>query len=364
MRSRSSASFVKGARKLRLQPYALAVGVASALACGGGGIGVGSGPAYSAAPVVFTTQNPTQIRFAPDGRLFYTELDTGNVRIVENGTLLATPFATLPVSTSGEQGLLGLAFDPDFANNGFVYVFHSHPGPTARQRVVRFTDVNNVGTAETVIVDDLPVANNHCGGRIGFGQDGMLYVTLGDVQDPANSQDDNVLPGKLLRYEPDGDIPADNPIPGNPLYAKGLRNPFGLAFHPLSGRPYLSENGPNCDDELNRIAAGANYGWRPGYPCGDAQFTVPIRRFNPSIAPTGIAFYTGAELSEFTGDLFMGSFVDGAIRRLRIDDGNGAILEEEILLQNRVGGVFDVTTGSDGGLYFSDGTGIYRIVRT
>lgn len=343
-----------------------AAGLLLALACGGGG-NSGGGPVitYGVVPIVTGAEFPTQIRFAPDGRLFYTELNTGNVRIVENGNLLTTPFASVPTSTSGEQGLLGLAFDPDFASNHFVYIFHSHPSPL-RQRVVRFTAATNVGTNETVIVDDLPVANNHCGGRIGFGTDGKLYVTLGDIVVPANSQDDNVLPGKLLRYNADGSIPADNPIPGNPMYAKGLRNPFGLTFHPSSGRPYVSENGPTCDDELNRIVAGGNYGWRPGYGCGDPHngFIAPLRFFNPSIAPTGMAFYTGSQIGELQGLLLMGSFKDGALRAFDIDDsGTGSAGVRGTILSGRPGGVIDVTTGPDGFPYIADSTGIYRVVR-
>lgn len=334
------------------------------LACSGGS-GIGSaGGGYTLATVVFNANFPTQIRFAPDGRLFYTELKTGKVRVVINGVLQPTPFATLPVGTAGEQGLLGLAFDPNYSQNKYVYVFHTHPNPL-RQRVVRFTDTANVGTSETVIVDDLPAADHHCGGRIGFGSDGKLYVTVGDVEDPANAQNNGVVAGKLLRYEPDGGIPADNPIAGNPLYAKGLRNPFGMAFHPASGRVYLSENGPNCDDELNRIVAGGNYGWRPSQPCNDndSSYILPMERFNPPIAPSGASFYTGNELDEFTGDLFMTSFNDGALRRFRINDATGAILVEEILFAGRPGGALDVTTSPDGGLYVADSVGIYRIGR-
>lgn len=305
----------------------------------------------------------TQIRFSPDGRIFFTELSTGRVRIVQNGVLSATIFATLPVGTAGEQGLLGLAFDPNFSQNGYVYVFHTNPNPL-KQRIVRYTDVNGVGTDETVIVDDLPAADRHVGGRIGFGPDDMLYVTIGDVLDPSNSQSDASLAGKLLRYTPTGTIPGDNPNPASPIFAKGLRNPFGLAFHPTSGRPYLSENGPNCDDELNRIVPGGNYGWRPGQPCGDTDgsYIQPIERFNPSIAPTGVAFYTGGALPNFTGDLFLGSFKDGALRRFRVNDATGAIVESELILNSRPGGVIDVTTGTDGALYICDEVGIYRVI--
>jgi aldose sugar dehydrogenase len=359
-------AFRKGSPALlpRLASGLSAAALLTLLACGGGGGGTGSGT-YGLVPYLTGVSFPTQIRFAPDGRLFYTELQTGNVRIVlANGTLLTTPFATLPVGTSGEQGLLGLALDPNYAVNRFVYVFHTHPSPL-RQRVVRFTDTNNVGTSETVIVDDLPVGTNHCGGRLGFGADGKLYVTVGDIGNPANSQSDSSLAGKLLRYNADGTIPSDNPIAGNALYAKGLRNPFGLAFHPTSGRPYVSENGPTCDDELNRIVAGGNYGWRSGYACGDPHsgFVGPMEVFNPSIAPTGASFYTGSSLPEFTGDLMMASYRDGALRRFRINDSTGVVLAETLLISGRAGGVLDVTTSPGGDLFLADSSGIYRVMR-
>ncbi len=344
--------------------WIVGAGVLTALACGGAGGAGGSGSAYTISRVIFTANMASSLRFAPDGRIFFTELKTGKIRVVQGGNLLPGSFATLPIGTTNEQGLLGLALDPNFAVNKYVYVFYTQASPL-KQRIVRFTDDNNVGTNMTTIVDDLPVADQHCGGRIGFGSDGKLYVTLGDVTDPANSQTDGVVAGKLLRYEPDGTPAAGNPIGGNPMYAKGLRNAFGLAFHLTSGRPYVTENGPSCDDEINRIVAGGNFGWRPNQPCNDndPNFLLPIQKYSPCIAPTGATFYNGADFPEFAGDFFFGSFNDGAVRRLRIDDSNGAILQSEVIVQNRSGGVIDVTQGVDGGLYFCDSTGIYRITK-
>ena len=230
--------------------------------------------------------------FAPDGRLFFNELDTGNVRVIENGVLLSQPFANLPVAIAGERGLIGLAFDPQFTSNGFVYVLYSDISGV--QRVAQFNDFNSVGMNRLFIVDDLPSTSNHNGGNIGFGQNGQLYITLGDSTDPANSQNENSLAGKILRYNSDGSIPSDNPFGvGNPAFNLGLRNSFDFAFHLQTGTIYASENGPNCDDELNRIIAGGNYGWRPDQPCGDTDptFIAPLMRFNPVIAPTGVTFY-------------------------------------------------------------------------
>jgi glucose/arabinose dehydrogenase len=311
---------------------------------------------------------PVTLAFAPDGRLFYTELATGNVRIVQGGQLLVQPFVNVPVNATGERGLLGLAFDPAFTTNGFVYIYHTHPNPL-RHRVVRFTDVANQGTGETVIVDNIPdnpATSNHNGGRIGFGRDGLLYVTVGDDGDPANSQNTTVINGKLLRYDRTGAPATGNPIAGNPMYAFGLRNPFGLTFHPQTGTPYVSENGPNCDDEVNRIVANGNYGWRPSYPCGDtsAQFIAPIARFTPTIAPTGMVFYTGNVFPEWRNHLFMASFNDAALRRFRLDESQSGVVDEQQTITSGMATAYlDVTVGPDGNLYVATDGSILRIVR-
>jgi aldose sugar dehydrogenase len=337
----------------------IAVGLA---ACGGGG-GGGSSPDVVIEPFLSNVSFPSAIRFTPDGRLFFTELATGNIRVVQNGQLLATPFATLAVSTTSEQGLLGLAIDPAFATNHFVYAFYSVPGGTT-QRVVRFTEANNVGTSQTTIVDNLPGGARHNGGRIAFGPDGKLYVTLGDVVNPANSQDPNVLPGKVLRYNPDGSVPNDNPSAGNPMYALGLRNPFGITFHPTSGTPYVSENGPNCDDEIDRIVPAGNYGWRPSQPCGDTDpnFRQPTRRYSSIIAPTGVTFYTGTAFPQFQNDLLMASFGDGSVRRLRISDSGTGVVTEEQVLAAALGNAIDVAVGPDGFIYVATADSIKRLV--
>ncbi len=307
---------------------------------------------------------PVTMAFAPDGRLFFNELRTGRVRVVVNGVLQAQAFATLPVEVNDERGLLGLAFDPQFASNRFVYVLHSDPSGV--QRVVRFTDDNGTGINPTVIVDNLPSATNHNGGNIRFGPDGFLYVSIGDSLDPANAQDPNSLSGKLLRYNSNGTVVATNPFgANNPAFNLGLRNSFDFTFHPQAGTIYASENGPDCDDEINRVVAGGNYGWRPNYPCGDTstQFIAPLIRFTPNIAPTGITFYTGSVFPQFTGSLFMVDLNEGRVRRFVVNEAmQGQITSSEIVVNGGFGGLVDIVQGPDGFIYFSSTTAILRIV--
>lgn len=350
------------------------------VACEGGGGSFGNNPNPNPpTPVPFRVETvtgltnlsmPVTMAFAPDGRLFFNELQTGRVRVattVDQGrtfTLLAQRFATLPVETSGERGLLGLAFDPNFIMNRFVYILYSDVAGV--QRVVRFTEANGVGSNQVIIVDNLPSNMNHNGGNIGFGRDGRLYVTIGDSGDPANSQSQTSLSGKILRYNASGTIPPDNPFgAANPAFNLGLRNSFDFTFHPQTGTIYASENGPNCDDEINRVVAGANYGWRPNYPCGDSdpQFVAPIRRFNPVIAPTGITFYTGTLFPQFTNDLFMVDFNTGRIQRFTVNEqAQGQVTFAEVVSNPGFGALFDIVQSPDGLIYFSSATAIHRIV--
>lgn len=339
--------------------------------CSGGDGAVSDPPTSDPAPVPFRMETflsglnfPVVLAFAPDGRLFFNELRTGQVRVVQNGQLLPQAFATLPVETSGERGLLGLALDPNFATNRFVYVLHSDPSGV--HRVVRFTEANNVGTNAAVLISNLPSTSVHNGGNIGFGRDGKLYVTVGDSTIPANAQDLASLSGKLLRYNPDGSVPSDNPFGAtNPAFNLGLRNSFDFTFHPQTGAIYASENGPDCDDELNRVVAGANYGWRPSYPCGDtdASFRAPLARFNPVIAPTGVTFYTANIFPQFRGSLFLVDFNQGRVRRFVVDESNqGTITFSETVVDAGFGSLLDIVQGPDGFLYFSSTNAILRIV--
>ncbi|CAK9086093.1 HHIP-like protein 1 [Durusdinium trenchii] len=279
---------------------------------------------------------PTDMEFSPDGRLFVLEKG-GRVRIVESGVLLAEPFLTISPNTEGERGLLGLAFDPEFENNGYVYIYYTRSGITPANRLSRFTVSNfddNVAdpTSELVLLDDIPVAANiHNGGAMAFGHDGMLYLGIGDGVLTGNVQDLSSLNGKLLRLDMRNYptiIPSDNPFVGTvgargEIYALGLRNPFKLDVHPVDGRIWITNTGDASFEEIHEARAGANFGW-PLYEgsTDDPAFDDPVYSYpyGSGAAIAGGVFYRGNQFPiEYDGDFFYTDFAQAAIRRIDVD---------------------------------------------
>ena len=214
--------------------------------------------------------SPTAMQFSPDNRLFVCE-QGGRLRVIKDGALLPTPFLTVTVSASGERGLLGVAFDPDFLTNRYVYVYYTATTPTVHNRISRFTANGDVAVpgSETVIfdLDDLSSATNHNGGALAFGPDGKLYVAVGENATPTNAQSMNNVLGKMLRINSDGTIPADNPFynsatgKNRAIWALGLRNPYTFAFQPFGTAMFINDVGQNRSEEINDGVAGVNYGW-------------------------------------------------------------------------------------------------------
>jgi glucose/arabinose dehydrogenase len=333
-----------------------------ASACGGGG---GSSGCCEVQLYVGDLFFPVKLAFSDDNRMFFTELSSGNIRIVENDALLETPFATLPVAGEGNEGLTGIVFDPEFSSNQYVYVFNTLPEPL-RSRVVRFKAEGNIGIEPSIIIDNLP-AGGHNGGPLVFGNDGKLYVSVGDAFDPKLAQDPTSLGGKILRLNSDGSIPSDNPDPNSPVFASGFRNVFGMDVLRSSGEIFVSENGPDCDDELNILIPGGNYGWREGQECGDtdSRFQAPIAVFNPSIGPTGLHFYNGQRVGSAVGSLLWGEFNTGVIRIFRILNqpglSNNALVDSGTLVDGSLGSVLGITEDKDGRIYFTTTDAIYRL---
>ncbi|SEG12653.1 sorbosone dehydrogenase family protein [Paenibacillus sp. UNC499MF] len=226
---------------------------------------------------------PWELVIAPDGRQFFTERP-GQLRMIRDGKLQEKPLLKLqdPFISSGEGGLLGLALDPGFAVNSYLYVYHTYSdGGETKNRVLRLKLQGDEARIDRVLIDGIPGAENHNGGRIKFGPDNMLYITTGEKYDPPLAQDKSSLGGKILRLKPDGSIPDDNPFQGSPVYSWGHRNAQGLAWDPRNGALLSSEHGQSAHDELNVIVPGGNYGW----PLIEADETGSPEAAGPLIPP-------------------------------------------------------------------------------
>jgi glucose/arabinose dehydrogenase len=289
---------------------------------------------------------PWSFAFLPDDDALVTERDSGRLlRVSSSGDI--REIQTLPESGSGEGGLLGVAVSPDYEEDHYVYAYYT----TERDnRVVRF----RIGEKPEAILTGIPVNSYHDGGRIKFGPDGMLYVTTGDAGDPENSQDRSSLGGKILRIEPDGSIPPDNPFPANPVYSFGHRNVEGLAWD-ADGQLYASEFGQNTWDEVNRIEAGENYGWPEveGKGGEDEGYVDPITVWPTSEAsPSGAEIMVDGAIPQWEGDLFVTALRGERLWHLELN-GRGEIIERQKLLYAEVGRVRDVAQAPDGSLWVS-----------
>jgi glucose/arabinose dehydrogenase len=313
---------------------------------------------------------PVGMVFLPDGRLLYNEKTTGRVRLVDaDGTRQLEPVIELPTDALQERGMLGIAVDPDFENNRWVYVVHTRAG-TARDfpanTLVRFR-LNDEGLGEDLeTLLSAPIETGfllHNGGNVHFDDEGYLYVSFGDLGDASNSQNPDTLEGAVHRFvvTDDGLIPAEgNPYgDDNSTYALGFRNPFDFTFDPETGRVFVTEVGPNCDDEINMIIPRFNYGWREEYECvGDDLITdvelyaPPLLSFNPVTAPTGIAFYTGDLAPAWQGDLFYCNWNFGELWRVVLDESRSRVAETHLIDLGDADCKIDLVQDAEGAFYF------------
>jgi glucose/arabinose dehydrogenase len=335
-----------------------------------------AGSPVDADPVVTGLSFPAAFTFAPDGRIFYGERLTGEIRIYNPANGSDTLFFTVPnVLTSGEQGLLGLALAPNYPQRRIVYAYATrNVGGTPRNQIVRIQDVGGSGQDMRAIWSaDVPADAFHNGGRILFGPDGKLYAVTGDAEDTDNSQDLGNDVGKVLRLKPTGAIPPDNPFAGNPIWAYGIRNSFGFGFDPLTGFLWETENGPTCNDELNRIQKGFNYAWGPNQTCitpppppentnqDGPNPVLPQVWFNPVIAPTGLAFCVGCGIPSAEGAFFFGDFNTGQIRQATLSGNRQQILSTtSVYSHSNI--VLSLERGPDDAVYFSDSSGIWKLI--
>lgn len=327
--------------------------------------------AFSAVPPAFaettvaSVSAPTSITVAPDGRIFVLEM-AGRARIIKYGLLQPSPFLTLSVNSTGERGLLGLAFDPDFANTRHVFVYYTTSSSPIHNRVSRFTasasnpDTVEVGSEHPLLdLETLGAATNHNGGALVFGPDGTLYVAVGDNAFGANAQSMTTLMGKILRLNTDGSIPADNPFHGTAtgiyrsIWALGLRNPYTMAFQPGTGRLFINDVGQDSWEEINEGSPGANFGW----PTLEGDGIHPTHKrpwhvyqnIGSDCAIIGASFYNPVSPvfpPEYVGSYFFGDVCGGWINR--IDPATKVVTP----FATRVSGLTGLTVAPDGSLYY------------
>lgn len=333
---------------------------------------------------VMPANYPVAMAFTEDGRLFYTEKNTGNVRVIgADGVRQVEPVFNATVSVIAERGMLGIALDPNYAENGYIWVMYTAEATATdypANKVVRFAEVDGVGS-DPVEMLSVPLTDGsliHNGGNLRFDDEGYLYVTLGDHENPANSQDLTTLKGAIHRFavEDDALVPApDNPFEDNSIYVYGVRNSFDFDFDDERNVIYATENGDQCDDEINLIIAGFQYGAGENYECGRyaegielSRYLPPLLSFTPTQAPTGIVVYDHEAVPEWQGKLFFCIWNDGypSLRKITLDDGGGKveIVEEMELGEGRCR--IDIEIAPDGALYMTtvgaDGGAIWRLI--
>ncbi len=363
------------------------------LAFAGSACGGGESPFGVKSELVTEAERPAAMSFAPDGRLFYAEQLTGDIRVVDvDGQLREEPFAHVDVATYIELdwGLTGLALDPDFETNHYVYAFLTEPidpeTPVGRPLVVRFSDQNNQGVNRRVIIGDLPATfpaapGFNANGSLHFGPDGFLYLSLGDYDTPGLVPDLINPIGKMLRVSKEDGSPAeDNPFLDNPvvdqrIFAHGFREPFDFAFHPETGQVYGSDNTTVSCEALNLIIAAGNYGWPDvgEFPYDDCQAGEGMKgihlfakeEMGPSdflsfVVVSGLEFASG-DVYPLLGDaLLVCESETKLMRRLVLSGANfDRVAEDDVVLKNCDG---DIATSPDGIVYYSNQTEIRRLI--
>lgn len=299
------------------------------------------------------------IDFAPDGRIFFAQVKEGAIRVIDpTAGLVGDPVATFDVSKRGEFGLVGLTLDPDFQSNHRIYAYYterSADGGPKGNKIVRLVESGNRASVEATIIDDIPPSpEKHVGGRLEFGPDGMLYVAVGDTQQPDKAQDPASPVGKILRVDPDGKAPGDNPFPGSRAWAIGLRNPFGLSFDPANGRLFIAENGPDSNDEVNVVdRPGENFGHPVTFGPSGGRFKDPVWHSGAgSEGMSGIAVVRNSPVPQLNERVLFCTYNNGVLHSLRLlPDGSVGPDEPLSIFCN-----LDVAVSPEGILYLSNGS--------
>jgi len=316
-------------------------------------------------------EHPWGLAFLPDGRMLVSERP-GRLRLIDaSGRLDPEPVRGLPaVAAIGQGGLLDVALHPRFSDNGWVYLSYVAEGPGGYGTEVLRGRLQGKALHDVQILFRMrpkSAGGQHFGSRLVFDRQGFLFITLGDRGERQRAQRLDDHAGSVIRLHDDGRVPPDNPFVGQPgvlpeKYTLGNRNVQGAALHPGSGELWTHEHGPQGGDEINLIRPGRNYGWPvitygrnygSGTTIGEGTakpgMEQPLHQWTPSIAPSGMAFYTGERFPHWRGNLFVGALRDQMLLRLQLDGQR--VVRQEALLKNSIGRIRDVRNGPDGLIY-------------
>lgn len=309
--------------------------------------------------------------FVPDGRLFFTEKNLGDIRIIREDHLLPKSFVHINhVFVAQHQGLLGIAVDRKFVSNHFIYAYYTsrdNETGVVFNRVVRFTESNNEAIAEKILLDKIPASpdGEFAGGAIAFGPDDKLYITTGHANSYELPQDNSSLIGKVLRLNRDGTIPSDNPFPNSPIYTVGHRNIFGIAFD-KNGTGFMTENGESHYDEINILKGGGNYGFPTTQPptrsplSDNSSSIKPIRYYWSALAPTQAIFYDGEKFKVVNDKFLFGSYNEGSIYAIGLNKSHAVADEMAISFPSIVENIISLAQSPRGDIYFG-GYNIYKL---
>ncbi len=315
-------------------------------------------------------ENPWALAFLPGGDMLVSERP-GRLRIIRGGSLLPGPVPGLPqIRARGQGGLLDLMPHPDFAANRLLYFSYAAnfgDGVTTHVARGRFEDDKLTDVEVLFRAEPASSGRVHFGSRLAFDGQGFLYISVGDRGEMERAQKLDDHAGKLIRLHDDGRVPEDNPFVGQPgawneIFSYGHRNPQGMTVHPQSGEVWTHEHGPRGGDEINILRPGANYGWPvvtlgidyTGFTIGEGLKHMPgmddpLHSWTPSIAPSGMAFYTGDAFERWKGDLFVGALARRHLARLKLS--GDVVVEEERLLENLGLRIRDVRVGPEGHIW-------------
>jgi aldose sugar dehydrogenase len=310
--------------------------------------------------VVEDLEIPWAMDFSPDKRLFFTERE-GRVKVLDDNNISTLLEIRVEAKRNDEGGLLGLTLSPNFTSDNYIYIYYTYSEQSnVMNRVSRFTLLHSELIDEKIIIDKIPGGRVHNGGRIKFGPDGKLYVTTGEIWQRRLAQDLSSLGGKILRLNPDGSIPPDNPWRESPIFSYGNRNSQGIDWHPITGTLFASEHGPSGEnnwrahDEINIIKPGKNYGWpevigSPDHP----DFENPlINTGDETWAPSGICFYSGNRFIEWKNALLVANLRGRHLRVIKLDGSDyEKVLSSKPVYNGELGRLRDVIMGPDEFIY-------------